>query len=176
MIATVLAKRLARDKNRVVLASRDTSGLNVKSHNVAIYSVNPADPIFRDVLSSYKFDVVIYLSTREEMLGDEKEGVYLGQQLDGLRNALELSKNGARRFLYISSTEVYGEALNLSEISEPQPGSINGHTIYAGEKYCSLYQNEFDLNILVLRLPYVYGPEEMDGALFRCLLYTSRCV
>lgn len=169
MIAVVLAKRLARDKNKVVLASRGTSGLNVKSHNVAIHSVNPADPIFRDVLSSYKFDVVIFLSTREEMFEDEKEGVYLGQQLDGLRNALELSKNGAKRFLYISSTEVYGETLNLSEISEPQPGSINGHTIYAGEKYCRLYQNEFDLNILILRLPYVYGPEEMGGALFRLI-------
>lgn len=169
MIAVVLAKRLARDKNKVVLASRGTSGLNVKSHNVAIHSVNPADPIFRDVLSSYKFDVVIFLSTREEMFEDEKEGVYLGQQLDGLRNALELSKNGTKRFLYISSTEVYGETLNLSEISEPQPGSINGHTIYAGEKYCRLYQNEFDLNILILRLPYVYGPEEMGGALFRLI-------
>lgn len=169
MIAAVLAKRLARDKNRVVLASRDTSDLNVKSHNVAVHSVNPADPIFRDVLASYKFDVIVFFSTREEMLGDPKEEIHFGQQLDGLRNALELSKSGARRFFYISSTEVYGKALNLAEISEPQPVSINGYNLHTGEKYCKLYQDEFDLNIFILRLPYVYGSEEMGGALFRLI-------
>ena len=66
MIAAVLAKRLARDKNRVVLASRDTSDLNVKSHNVVVHSVNPADPIFRDVLASYKFDVIVFLATQRK--------------------------------------------------------------------------------------------------------------
>ena len=65
-LAVPLAKELIKEKNKVILASLSAGKLNIKLSNVILHSINPSERIFRDVLASYKFDVVVYLSTREE--------------------------------------------------------------------------------------------------------------
>ncbi len=167
-LALPIAKEFIKEKNKVVLASNNAGNLDIKMDNVILHSINPSERIFLDALSSYKFDIVIYLSTREELLPDVEEEVYVGQQLDGLRNTLELSKNGnIRRFFFVSSTEVYGEALDLSENALPQPSTINGLALYVGERYCRIFRDEFDMNLIILRLPNVYGPDEKSGLFYR---------
>lgn len=167
-LAVPLAKEFVKEKNKVILASHDASKLGIKLNNVILHSINPSEKIFRDALSSYKFDVIIYLSTREEQLDENVEEFYAGQQLDGLRNTLELCKKGKiRRFFFVSSTEVYGDMTDLSESALPLPSSINGNTLSAGESYCRMYQREFDMNLTILRLTNVYGPEEKNGLLYR---------
>lgn len=165
-----LVRAFVLEKNRVVLASYNAGDLNLKQNNVLIHSINPSESIFRDALSSYNFDVIIYLSTREEQL-DGGEGDYsVGQQLDGLRNTLDLCKNGkVRRFFYISSTEVYGNMTDISEEVFPQPASINGYTLSTGERYCRNYQDEYDINLIILRLTNVYGPDEKSGLLYKLI-------
>jgi nucleoside-diphosphate-sugar epimerase len=167
-LATPLAKEFVREKNRVILASYNASKVDLKKNNIILHSINPSERIFRDALSSYKFDVAIYLSTREEQLDENEDEFYGGQQLDGLRNTLELCKKGKiRRFFFISSTEVYGDMTDLSENILPQPASINGDTLSAGERYCRIYQDEFEMNLTILRLTNIYGPEEKSGLLYR---------
>jgi UDP-glucose 4-epimerase len=167
-LAVPLAKEFVKEKNKVILASYNASKLDIKLNNVISHSINPSEKIFRDALSSYKFDVIIYLSTREEQLDENEEEFYAGQQLDGLRNTLELCKNGKiRRFFFVSSTEVYGDMTDSSEIVLPLPSSINGNTLSAGESYCRTYQHDFEMNLTILRLTNVYGPEEKNGLLYR---------
>jgi nucleoside-diphosphate-sugar epimerase len=167
-LAVPLAKEFVKEKNRVILASHNASKLDFKLNNVILHSINPSDKIFRDALSSYKFDVAIYLSTREEQLDEYEDEFYAGQQLDGLRNTLELCKKGKiRRFFFVSSTEVYGEMTDLSENVLPLPSSINGGTLSAGEQYCRIYQDKFEMNLTILRLTNIYGPEEKSGLLYR---------
>ena len=72
-----------------------------------------------------------------------------------------------RRFFFVSSTEVYGEMQDTSESVLPLPSSINGFTLSIGEQYCRLYHDEFEMNLTILRLPNVYGPEEMGGLFHR---------
>lgn len=180
-IAAVLAKKLARDNNKVVLASHKVDDvINAKSSNVVLHAVNPIDPIFRDVLSSYKFDAIVCLSTREEMLKDEIENGHSGQQLDDLRSALELTRSGnVHRFIYVSSTEVYGEEQKPSNDASPKPTSLNGHALFAGEMFCRHFQDDFGLNVTIVRVPNVYGPEERGGILFRALtdgIRDGKCV
>ena len=166
-LAVPLAKEFVKEKNKVILASYNASKIDLKLNNVILHSINPSEKIFRDALSSYKFDVTIYLSTREEQLDEKEDEFYVGQQLDGLRNTLELCKKGKiRRFFFVSSTEVYGDMTDLSENVLPHPSSINGNTLSAGESYCRMYQNEFEMNLTILRLTNIYGPEEKN-----CLLY-----
>jgi UDP-glucose 4-epimerase len=134
--------------------------------NVVFHSINPADALFQDALASYKFDFVIYISTREEQLATESNNI--GQQLDGLRNTLGLcTKENVKRFFYVSSTEVYGNMLDSSENVEPQPSSLNGYTLLTGEQYCMFYHNELGLKTTILRLTHVYGPDEHYGLLYR---------
>jgi nucleoside-diphosphate-sugar epimerase len=169
-LAVPLAKEFIKEKNRIILAADDASNLDVKLDNVILHSINPSEKIFRDALSSYKFDVVIYLATREEQLDEVEDEFYAGRQLDGLRNVLELCKKGnVRRFFFVSSTEVYGDMPDTSENVLPQPSSINGFTLSVGERYCKIYRDEFDMNLTVLRLPNIYGPEEKSGLFYRLM-------
>jgi nucleoside-diphosphate-sugar epimerase len=167
-LAVPLAKEFVKEKNRVILASHNASKLDLKLNNIILHSINPSERIFRDALSSYRFDVTIYLSTREEQLDEYEDEFYVGQQLDGLRNTLELCKKGKiRRFFFVSSTEVYGDMTDLSESILPLPSSINGNTLSAGESYCRAYQHEFEMNLTILRLTNIYGPEEKNGLFYR---------
>ena len=167
--APTLAQELAKEKNKVVLAgdkAEDLGQTNIK--NVIFHSINPAETIFQDAVSSYKFDVVIFFSTREEEFSSENNNI--GLQLDGLRNTLELASNEkVKRFVYISSTEVYGNMLDSSETVEPQPSSINGLTLLTGEQYCLVHYNKFDLNVTIVRLPFIYMPGDKQGMLYRLI-------
>lgn len=166
--APMLARELAKEKHKVVLAGENAKDLQLDQKNLIFHAINPAEILFRDALSSYKFDFVIYVPTREEDLGADSHNV--GQQLDGLRNTLELAaKEQVKRFFYVSSTEIYGNMLDASENAEPEPSSLNGHTLLAGEQYCLIYYNRFDLNTTILRLPFVYAPGSNFGMLYKLL-------
>lgn len=169
-LAIPLTKEFIKEKNKVILASDNVNKLDLKLNKAVLHSTNPSGKIFRDALSSYKFDVIIYLSTREEQLNENDDEFHVGQQLDSLRNTLELCKKSkVKRFFFISSTEVYGDMTDLSENVLPHPSSINGDTLLAGESYCRLYQNEFEMNLTILRVPNIYGPEEKSCLLFRLI-------
>jgi nucleoside-diphosphate-sugar epimerase len=171
-LATTLAKDFARDGNKIVLVSEQAEQLELRKRNIIIHSYNPADKIFRDIMSSYKFDVAIYLSVREEQLGGQDFGT--SQQLDGLKSTLELCKNErVNRFIYISSTEVYGEMSEIDEGTVPKPNSVNGHTILLGEEICNIYHQTFGLTTIVVRVPFVYGTLEKNTFLFRLLQDSS---
>ncbi len=169
-LTTTFVREFIQHKHRLVLASNDADQLQIRSSKTIVHSVNPADPIFFDAISSYGFDIVIFIATREEQLFKGNGGI-TGQELDGLRNTLELCKAGKpKHFFYLSSTEVYGVARNGSEDAEPQPASINGHTLYTGEQYCRIYHGLYGVNTTIIRLPNIYGPEEASGLLYSLLM------
>jgi UDP-glucose 4-epimerase len=166
LLARTCADELTNQKHRVVLAANNIDHLGIHSKSAILHSIDPSWDIFREAISSYGFDAVVFLATREEQLHGQ-EGPGTGSQLDALRNTLELAKSqNLKHFFYISSTEVYGTAEQRLEDAEPVPASLNGHALSAGEQYCRHYQNEYQLNITILRLPYVYGLHENEGFLY----------
>ncbi len=168
-LATTLAKGLVKRKNRVVLASDDAEKFGIKFKGTIVHSTNPTGNVFQDAMSSYRFDVVVFISTREEQLYEQDDPT-TGSQLDGLRNTLGLCKHGnVKHFFYISSTEVYGNMEDRSENIEPVPASINGQTLLTGEYYCKFHQHEFGSNVTILRVPYIYGPDEKAGLLYNLI-------
>ena len=166
-LAITIAQIFSRERDKVVLAAADTEFLEQGVDNLAsIHTIDLADDLFRGVLSSYNFDVIIYLATREEQI-TELTSAHSGKMLDGLSNALQLARSSkVKRFIYLSSTEVYGDMESPSETVKPQPKSINGHALYAGEQYCQLFNRDFNLNTVIIRVPYVYGPNEKDTLLY----------
>lgn len=170
-----LSRELVRNKNKVILASSNAKEIDISTdRSLSLHSINPADTVFRDVFDSYKFDIIIFLSTREEQYVEQRDRLSVGQQLDGLRNTLEMARRGdVKRFLYLSSTEVYGNAADISESALPHPISVNGDLLLMGEKYCRNYHKDYGLPITILRLPNLYGPEEKTGLLYR-LVYEGK--
>lgn len=79
---------------------------------------------------------------------------------EGTLNMLESSrKNGVKRFFYISSSEVYGEAKQfpLDENTLTFPTTVYGSSKLAGEHYTLSYKH-FGLSALVLRIFNNFGP------------------
>src|SRR5689334_14377204 len=168
-LAATFAKEFAKRKNRIVLSADGADKLGVKLNNTIAHSIDPAGDIFRDAMSSYGFDVVVFISTREEQLY-EQDNFNTGHQLDGLRNTLELYKHeNLKHFFYISSTEVYGNADDLSEQAMPQPLSPNGHILLTGEQLCRIYHDQFGVNTTIVRVTNSYGPDEKSGLFNRLI-------
>jgi UDP-glucuronate 4-epimerase len=74
-----------------------------------------------------------------------------------------------RRFVYASSSSVYGDAMALptDEDATPQPLSPYGVTKLAAEHLCVLYQEEHGVDTIALRYFSVYGPRQRPDMAFR---------
>ena len=77
-------------------------------------------------------------------------------------------EHGVRRFVYASSSSVYGDTneLPMRETSRPQPLSPYGVTKLAAEHLCQLYHANFSLPTVSLRYFTVYGPRQRPDMAF----------
>lgn len=71
-------------------------------------------------------------------------------------------QKSVRRFVYASSSSVYGQTTDLPmrETSLPRPFSPYGVTKLAAEHLCELYRNNFGVSTVSLRYFTVYGPRQ----------------
>ncbi len=88
------------------------------------------------------------------------------RDLSGIKNVLDLSREtGVKRVFYSSSSEVYGEPVELPQHEETTP--LNSRLPYAvvknaGESFCRAYQQEYGLNYTVFRFFNTYGPKQSE--------------
>jgi UDP-glucose 4-epimerase len=73
-----------------------------------------------------------------------------------------------KRFVYASSSSIYGEAETLPtpEAATPRPHSPYGMTKLAGEHLCSLYHGNHGVHTVMLRYFSVYGPRQRPDMAF----------
>jgi UDP-glucose 4-epimerase len=90
--------------------------------------------------------------------------VYLRNNVLATQKLLEAAKGspGIRRFIYASSSSVYGSVatLPMRETDQPQPISPYGVTKLAGEHLCQLYWKSFGVPVTILRYFTAYGPRQ----------------
>ena len=95
----------------------------------------------------------------------------------GTHSVLEAARRrGVGRFVFASSTSVYGESLyRYAEVNEettpPVPNVIYGITKYAGERLSLRYRTMWDMDVVCARIGAVFGPWERDTG-YRDLLST----
>lgn len=98
--------------------------------------------------------------------------------LKGLQNIFELSKNtGVKRLFFSSSSEVYGEPVHLPQHEYDTP--LNSKLPYAvvknmGECFCRTYQQEFGLNYTIFRFFNTYGPRQSEDFVVSKFLHAAR--
>jgi UDP-glucuronate 4-epimerase len=94
---------------------------------------------------------------------------YVRNNVLATQRLLEAVKDDApARFVYASSSSIYGEAERLPtpESTLPQPHSPYGVTKLAGEHLCNLYNGNYGVPTVSLRYFSVYGPRQRPDMAF----------
>jgi nucleoside-diphosphate-sugar epimerase len=113
------------------------------------------------VMMNNQFDYVFHYAAVVGVRRTTENPIMVLKDIEGLRNIFGLSKNrGVKRIFYASSSEVYGEPVELPQHEETTP--LNSRLPYAvvknvGESYCRSYQKEFGLNYTIFRFFNTYG-------------------
>lgn len=78
----------------------------------------------------------------------------------GTQNLLEISKKLNAKFIFLSSSHVYGMPTKnpISEIHPRNPISVYASSKFAAEILCESYARNYNLSLIILRLFSVYGP------------------
>lgn len=170
-IGSGLAQKLANDPDNFVvivdnLQTGSISKLPVSPHeNIKFIKADVND--FEDIsslLNAYRFHYVFHFAA---MVGVKRTLAYPVKVLNditGIRNILNLSKNtGVQRVYFSSSSEVYGEPVEFPQNEHTTP--LNSRLPYAivkniGEAYLRAYKQEYDLDFTIFRFFNTYGPKQ----------------
>lgn len=116
------------------------------------------------IMTAHHFDYVFHYAALVGVQRTLANPVAVLRDIDGIRNVLSLSKNtGVQRVFFASSSEVYGEPVELPQHEETTP--LNSRLPYAiiknlGESYFRSYFQEFGLRYNVFRFFNTYGPKQ----------------
>jgi UDP-glucuronate 4-epimerase len=93
----------------------------------------------------------------------------------GTANVLELARvhNKAARFVYCSSTSVYGSGARTEPVPEDValfPLTVYGASKVASEQLVASYASQFGLDGVSLRLSWVYGPGRTTDCVIRTMI------
>lgn len=127
-------------------------------------------------------DYVFHCAAKARVQPSFKEPVkYHKTNVNGTLNCLEAARiSGIKRFIYSSSSSVYGDAITdmerNSESDEPSPMSPYALTKLQGEQWCQHYAWYHDLPTISLRYFCVYGDRMIEdgpyksalGAMLKC--------
>jgi UDP-glucuronate decarboxylase len=170
-IGSSLAKKLLTNNNYFVcvvdnLSTGDRQKL--PSNETANFKFIKADVNeFEDIcaiMTTHKFDFVFHYAAVVGVSRTLSNPVKVLNDIEGIRNVLQLSKNtGVKRVFYSSSSEVYGEPVCFPQNEETTP--LNSKLPYAivkniGEAYCKSYYQEFGLEYTIFRFFNTYGPSQ----------------
>lgn len=115
-------------------------------------------------------DVVFHLAGEPGVRGSwgKRFDRYTHHNVGATQHLLEALRPGTR-FVYASSSSVYGDALSLPtrEDATPRPLSPYGVTKLAAEHLCVLYGEEQGVDTVALRFFSVYGPRQRPDMAFR---------
>lgn len=170
-IGSCLAEKLARDpENHLVIVDDLTSGDLEKvphSKHDNIRFIKADVNVFEDISNiffSFQPDYVFHYAALVGVKRTLANPVKVLNDVSGIKNLLNLSKStGVKRIYYSSSSEVYGEPVELPQHEETTP--LNSRLPYAivkniGEAYLKSYKQEFGLDYTIFRFFNTYGPKQ----------------
>ena len=111
-----------------------------------------------------QFDYVLHFAAVVGVLRTQENPISVLNDISGIRNILELSKQTAVKHVYFSSSsEVYGEPVELPQHEHRTP--LNSRVPYAvvknvGECFFRSYQQEYGLPYTIFRFFNTYGPNQ----------------
>jgi len=170
-VGSALVEELIKDSNNfIVVVDNLQTGSREKlplapNNNLKFIQcdVNNEDEI-RSVFHTFSFDYVFHYAALVGVKRTLENPVSVLNDIDGIRNILNLSKNtGVKRVIYSSSSEVYGEPVEYPQNEETTP--LNSRLPYAivkniGEAFLKSYHQEFGLDYTIFRFFNTYGSKQ----------------
>lgn len=123
--------------------------------------------VLKPLECNVRFDIIIHAaSNASPNFFAQKPVEVIKANIDGVVNLMEYGlRHDMRRFLYISSGEVYGEGDGrvFSEeysgyVDCTQPRSCYPSSKRAAETLCVSYASEYDIDVVIARPCHIYGP------------------
>ena len=173
-IGSTLAERLIHDGHEVVGVDAFTPYYSraIKAHNLLALRDERAFRFIDGDLNTIDLvalldgvEVVYHQAAQAGVLaswGDTFQ-TYVDANIRAMQRLLEAARVvKLRRFVYASSSSVYGNTTDLParEASVPAPVSPYGMTKLAGEHLCHIYATNFGIPTVSLRYFTVYGPRQ----------------
>ena len=166
-IGSVIASKLSSE--------HDVLGVDLSPGKLTTHE---GDIINQDFIFSLtqNIDAVIHTSSlHAPHLKQYPAQAFIKTNIDGTRNLLEASiKNKVRRFVYTSTTSLYGHARNPSEKSVwvtedlvPEPRDIYDETKIAAENLCQSFSKKNGLPCVSLRVSRFFSEPEYLMAIYR---------
>lgn len=167
-IGTALVRKLIAE-NEVTILDNLSSGrrTNVEDLNAQLVVADIRDvEKLRALFAKNRFDVVIHLAAH---FANQNSVDFpcsdLSVNVTGTLNLLELCREYKPRFVFASSSCVYGnksgalhEGMPVNDLHTPYAISK-----YSGELYCQFYATHYDIETVVLRFFNNYGPFDPPG-------------
>ena len=147
----------------------NVSHLIEREHFIPCYD-DILDPVYINTLvGSGDFDAIIHLAAQVRVDKAIVNPVFTWNiNVNGTLNLLDAArKNDVKKFLFASSSEVYGSA-QYAPINEEHPlgsTSIYGASKIAGDRLCHAYAVTYGMNIGILRPFNIYGPRQTAGVI-----------
>lgn len=166
-IGSHLADRLA-DGNELLLVddfsigTMDNLGVIRDRPNVEIVNADVRD---RDRMIALAKGIDVFFHLAISCLRTSINHPFLNHDINagGTLNAcIAARKNSLGRFIYVSSSEIYGtaEAVPMAEEHPARPTTVYGASKLAGETYALAYWKTYGMPVTVVRPFNTYGPRE----------------
>ena len=130
------------------------------------------------VMLTWKFDYVFHYAAVVGVKRTLSNPIAVLGDIEGIKNVLSLAKNtGVKRFFFSSSSEVYGEPIEIPQNENTTP--LNSRLPYAivkntAEAYINSYYKEYGLNFTIFRFFNTYGPLQSTDFVIPKFLSTAR--
>lgn len=168
-IGSKLVEKLLENKdNRLVICDNLSTGKQFpkKSGNWHFVrcDINDERRVENDLQYGNTYDHIFHLAAVVGVQRTQENPVSVLRDIDGFKNILNIAINNSKgRFFFTSSSEVYGEPVEIPLNEERSP--LNAREPYAvvknvGEIFCKTYKKEYDLDYTIFRLFNTYGPNQ----------------
>lgn len=170
-VGSALVEKLIEDTNNyVVVVDNLRTGSKeklpeAKNNNLTFIEcdVNSKEEITH-VFERFSFDYVFHYAALVGVKRTLENPLDVLQDIEGFKYLLELSNNSSvKRFVFSSSSEVYGEPVEYPQNEETTP--LNAKLPYAivksvGEAFLKSYQQSHGLDFTIFRFFNTYGPKQ----------------
>ena len=151
---------VARSKEKI----KDRFSKYLSSNEIKVIQQDICEPLNQDL----EIDYIIHAASNADPLSFSKDPVgTMKANIEGTIHLLEFCKiKKTCRFLFISSSEVYGNLDSHEELAENDFGVLDCNLFRScypeskrvAETLCNSYANQYDVEVVISRLCYVYGP------------------
>ncbi len=180
-VGGALARKLVENRNYEVIIADDLStGSKSKlpSHTYKNWKFVHCDvnnyKEISELMLVNQFDFVFHYAAVVGVKRTQENPIAVLNDIDGIRNVLQLSKNSSvKRVFFSSSSEVYGEPVELPQHEQTTP--LNSRVPYAvvknvGESFFRSYEKVYGLPYTIFRFFNTYGPNQsMDFVISKFL-------